>query len=124
MMRRLESLESWRAARKLAVLVYRLTLEPPLSRHLSLADQIRRAAPPIPRRGRQASPAWPDRARKTAGATPSREHGGEIDLDVPVDCLDEDHGGRPGREVGPHPAVDGAELEGIAPRAAAERDHD
>src|SRR5207302_55771 len=48
MMRRLESLEAWRAARKLAVLAYRLTLEPPLSRHFSLADQIRRAAPSIP----------------------------------------------------------------------------
>jgi len=47
-MRRLESLEAWRAARKLAVLAYRLTLEPPLSRHFSLADQIRRAAPSVP----------------------------------------------------------------------------
>ena len=36
------------AARKLAVLAYRLTLEPPLSRHFSLADQIRRAAPSVP----------------------------------------------------------------------------
>src|SRR2546422_7737778 len=29
-------------------LSYRLTLEPPLSRHYSLSDQIRRAAPSIP----------------------------------------------------------------------------
>jgi len=48
MMRRLESLEAWRAARQLAVLAYRLTLEPPLSRHFSLVDQIRRAAPSVP----------------------------------------------------------------------------
>src|SRR2546426_11296427 len=30
------------------VIAYRLTLEPPLSRHFSLADQVRRAAPSIP----------------------------------------------------------------------------
>ena len=30
------------------VIAYRLTLEPPLSRHFSLADQIRRAAPSVP----------------------------------------------------------------------------
>ncbi len=47
-MRRLESLEAWRAARQLAVIAYRFTLEPPLSRHFSLADQIRRAAPSVP----------------------------------------------------------------------------
>ena len=47
-MRRLESLEVWRAARQLAVIAYRLTLEPPLSRHFPLADQIRRAAPSVP----------------------------------------------------------------------------
>ena len=47
-MRRLESLEAWRAARQLAVIAYRLTLEPPLSRHFSLVDQIRRAAPSVP----------------------------------------------------------------------------
>ncbi len=46
-MRRLESLEAWKAARELAGIAYRLTLEPPLSRHFSLADQIRRAAPSI-----------------------------------------------------------------------------
>src|SRR5256884_9788942 len=48
MMRRLESLEAWRAARQLAALAYRLTLEPPLSRHFPLVDQIRRAAPSVP----------------------------------------------------------------------------
>ncbi len=47
-MRRLESLEAWRAARQLAALAYRLTLEPPLSRHFPLVDQIRRAAPSVP----------------------------------------------------------------------------
>src|SRR5213080_60864 len=47
-MRRLESLEAWRAARQLAAMAYRLTLEPPLSRHFPLVDQIRRAAPSVP----------------------------------------------------------------------------
>jgi len=46
--RRLESLEAWKLARQLAEAAYRLTLEPPLSRHFSLVDQIRRAAPSIP----------------------------------------------------------------------------
>ena len=46
--RRLESLEAWKVARQLAGAAYRLTLHPPLSRHLALADQIRRAAPSIP----------------------------------------------------------------------------
>ena len=46
--RRLESLEAWKRARPLAEAAYRLTLEPPLSRHFSLVDQIRRAAPSIP----------------------------------------------------------------------------
>ena len=32
----------------MAVIAYRLTLEPPLSRHFSLVDQIRRAAPSVP----------------------------------------------------------------------------
>src|SRR5207245_7941070 len=35
-----------------------------------------------------------------------------------------DLGGRPGREVERDPAVDGAELERIAPRGAAQRRHD
>src|SRR5881394_78411 len=47
-MRRLESLEAWKAARQLAAMAYRLTLEPPLSRHFPLVDQIRRAAPSVP----------------------------------------------------------------------------
>ena len=47
-MKRLESLEAWSVARRLAGDAYRLTLEPPLSRHYSLSDQIRRAAPSIP----------------------------------------------------------------------------
>ena len=46
--KRLESLEAWSVARRLAGDAYRLTLEPPLSRHYSLSDQIRRAAPSIP----------------------------------------------------------------------------
>jgi four helix bundle protein len=47
-MKRLDSLECWKAARRLALTAYRLTLEPPLNRHFSLADQIRMAAPSIP----------------------------------------------------------------------------
>jgi len=46
--KRLESLEAWKLACQLARAAYRLTLEPPLSRHFSLADQVRRAAPSIP----------------------------------------------------------------------------
>ena len=44
----MESLEAWKVARRLSGTAYRLTLEPPLSRHFALADQIRRAAPSIP----------------------------------------------------------------------------
>src|SRR5256885_15262918 len=47
-MRRLESLEAWNVAGQLGGAAYRLTLEPPLSRHFALVDQIRRAAPSIP----------------------------------------------------------------------------
>ncbi len=46
-MRRLESLEAWKVARDVAGGAYRLTMEPPLSKHYSLADQIRRAAPSV-----------------------------------------------------------------------------
>jgi four helix bundle protein len=46
-MRRLESLDAWKAARQLAAMAYRLTLEAPLSRHFALSDQIRRAAPSV-----------------------------------------------------------------------------
>ena len=46
--KRLDSLECWKVARRLAGAAYRLTLDSPLSRHYSLADQIRRAAPSIP----------------------------------------------------------------------------
>lgn len=47
-MKRLDSLECWKVARQLAGAAYRLTLDSPLSRHYSLSDQIRRAAPSIP----------------------------------------------------------------------------
>ncbi len=47
-MRKLESLEAWVRSRELSRRAYRLTLAPPLSRHFSLADQIRRAATAIP----------------------------------------------------------------------------
>ncbi len=47
-MRRLEPLEAWKAARRLAGAAYRLTLRPPLSRHYALVDQIRRTAPSVP----------------------------------------------------------------------------
>jgi len=46
--KRLESLEAWKVARQVAGMAYRLTLEPPLNRHYSLTDQVRRAAPSIP----------------------------------------------------------------------------
>ena len=46
--KRLDSLECWKVARRLAGAAYRLTLDSPLSRHYSFADQIRRAAPSIP----------------------------------------------------------------------------
>ena len=48
MVRKLDSLEAWTCGRLVARLAYRLTLQPPLSRHFSLADQIRRAAASIP----------------------------------------------------------------------------
>jgi four helix bundle protein len=46
--RKLESLQAWTCGREIARTAYRLTLNPPLSRHFSLADQIRRAAAAIP----------------------------------------------------------------------------
>src|SRR2546426_63486 len=79
---------------------------------------------PIHRLERQASPPAPDRAAQAAGAEPSRDHEGEIGLDVAVDRLGADLGGETGREVERDPAVDGAELERIAPRGAAQRGHD
>ena len=47
-MQKLKSLEAWNQGRTLARLAYELTLEPPLSRHFRLADQIRGSAPAIP----------------------------------------------------------------------------
>ncbi|MGH7644047.1 MAG: four helix bundle protein [Gemmatimonadales bacterium] len=47
-MQKLKSLEAWNQGRILARLAYELTLEPPLSRHFRLADQIRGSAPAIP----------------------------------------------------------------------------
>jgi len=41
-------LQAWTRGRAVARVAYRLTLEPPLSRHYGLADQIRRAAAAIP----------------------------------------------------------------------------
>src|SRR3989449_11451879 len=79
---------------------------------------------PIHRLERQPSPSAPDRAAQAAGAEPSRDHEGEIGLDVAVGRLAADLGGAPGGEVAGDPAVDGAELERIAPRGAAERGHD
>src|SRR5256885_180965 len=90
----------------------------PHSRTLSQPDA------PIDGLERQPSPPAPDRAAQAAGAEPSRDHEGEIGLDVAVDRLSADLGGQPGREVERDPAVDGAELERIAPRGAAQRSHD
>jgi four helix bundle protein len=47
-MRRLESLESWKVARRVAERVYRLTLESPAYRHRALVEQLRRAALSVP----------------------------------------------------------------------------
>ena len=47
-MRKLDSLKAWTCGRALSRLAYRLTLDPPLSRHFGLADQVRRAAASIP----------------------------------------------------------------------------
>ena len=47
-MQKLGSLEAWNQGRQLSRIAYRLTLEGPLARHFSLADQIRRAAAAIP----------------------------------------------------------------------------
>jgi four helix bundle protein len=47
-MRQLESLDAWRAGQDLAERAYLLTVQPALSRHFALVDQIRRAAISIP----------------------------------------------------------------------------
>jgi four helix bundle protein len=47
-MRKLESLDGWNCAQKVARSAYRLTLASPLSKHFGLSDQIRRAAVSIP----------------------------------------------------------------------------
>jgi len=44
----LERLDAWRTAQELAYQAYLLTLEPPLSKHFALIDQIRRAALSVP----------------------------------------------------------------------------
>src|SRR5438552_12999159 len=47
-MQKLGSLEAWNQGRQVSRIAYRLTLEGPLARHFSLADQVRRAAAAIP----------------------------------------------------------------------------
>src|SRR5437660_3118449 len=46
--RKLERLDAWRTAQELAYQAYLLTLEPPLSKHFALIDQVRRAALSVP----------------------------------------------------------------------------
>jgi len=46
--RKLERLDAWRTAQELAYRAYLLTLEPQLSKHFALIDQIRRAALSVP----------------------------------------------------------------------------
>ena len=47
-MRKLERLDAWRTAQELAYQAYLLTLEPALSKHFALIDQVRRAALSVP----------------------------------------------------------------------------
>ena len=47
-MKKLERLDTWRTAQELAYRAYLLTLEPQLSKHFALIDQIRRAALSVP----------------------------------------------------------------------------
>ena len=47
-MRKLDSLEAWNCGRQTSRSAYKLTLQPPLSRHFGLSDQIRRASASIP----------------------------------------------------------------------------
>ena len=47
-MRNLETLVAWKLARDISRRAYRLTMAPPLRRHYSLADQVRRSAASIP----------------------------------------------------------------------------
>ena len=47
-MRQLETLDAYRLARQLAITLYSVANAPPLMRHRSLADQVRRAAISIP----------------------------------------------------------------------------
>jgi four helix bundle protein len=44
----LEKLDVWQRSYELSLAAYRLTLNPPLSRHFGLADQIRRSSTSIP----------------------------------------------------------------------------
>ena len=46
--KKLERLDTWRTAQELAYRAYLLTLEPQLSKHFALIDQIRRAALSVP----------------------------------------------------------------------------
>ena len=46
--RKLERLDTWRTAQELAYEAYLLTLDPQLSKHFALIDQIRRAALSVP----------------------------------------------------------------------------
>src|SRR5205809_5504069 len=64
----------------------------PHSRTLSQPDA------PIDGLERQSSPPAPDRAAQAAGAEPSRDHEGEIGLDVAVDRLGADLGGQRSEE--------------------------
>ena len=47
-MPRLEQMDAWTSARRLAVAAYRLTLTSALSRHFALINQIRRSAISVP----------------------------------------------------------------------------
>src|SRR2546428_11564553 len=75
---------------------------------------------PIHRLEGESPPPAPDRPVQAAGPEASRDHEWEIGLDVAVDGRGADFGRQAGRKMEGDRAVDGAELEGVAPRGAAE----
>src|SRR2546426_8190290 len=63
--RKLERFDTWRTAQELACEAYLLTLNPQLSKHFALIDQIRRAALSVPANIAEGSP-WGQRRNSSA----------------------------------------------------------